>query len=296
MRGITHQEHAVAAPLARDAMVDAVDDGVEDLQVVDGTDEANDLLAELGSGGLGHSRGKRVEKAPAMRLAHQDHPLAGIGEIGEIGIVARIGDVEVDLDVDQQDALVRRLAFNRDAELGTHRAAPAVAGEEMRAFDLATAVRRVKYCDDPVVGLTKGGELVPQMQRARPALLNGRAQDRLEVMLRHVDDEWIARIFAQQRRLHGGARLAGRTLHIADLVDAQRSGQDLVGDTVSAKGLERAREYRSRFGVERQLGVILEQRERQTIEIEPQRGGKTDRACANDDDGRLAHASPSWAG
>src|SRR5262249_61787626 len=134
------------------------------------------------------------------------------------------------------------------------------------------------------------------MQRAGAAFLNGCAQNRLKVMLRHVDDEGIARIFAEQRRLHGRTYLAGRTLDVADLVDAQRFSQDLVGDAVPAKRLQRAREYRSRLRVERELGVILEQRERQAIEIEPKRASETDRACADDDDGRFAHASPSCAG
>jgi len=104
MRGIAHEEHAVAAPLRRHAMMNAVDDGVEDLHLVDGTDEANDLRAEFGARGLGDSGGERIKETPAVWLAHQDHPFLGIGEIGEVGIVARIGDVEIDLDVDQQAA------------------------------------------------------------------------------------------------------------------------------------------------------------------------------------------------
>src|SRR5215831_20310229 len=104
MRGITHEEHAMLAPLRRDAMMNAVDDGVEDFHLVDWTDEANDLLAELGGRGLCDSGGERIEKPPAVWLAHEDHPFLRIGEISEIGIVARIGHVEIDLDVDQQAA------------------------------------------------------------------------------------------------------------------------------------------------------------------------------------------------
>src|SRR5262249_36982515 len=277
-------------------MVNAIDERVENLHVVDRAHNANYLLPELGGGGLGHSRGERIEKAPAMRLTHQDHPLAGIGEIGEIGVITRVGDVEVDLDVDQQDALVGRFSFHGNAELGTHRAAPTVAGEEVRAFDLAAPIRRVEYRNDAAVGLAKRRESVPQMQRAGTALLDGCAQNRLEVMLWHGDYGGVARIFAEQRRLHGRARLARRTLDVADLVDAQRFGQDLVGNAVPAKRLQCAREYRSRLRIERELGIILEQRERQAIESKPQRGGETDRACADDDDGSLAHASSSCAG
>src|SRR6516225_3412988 len=115
MRGIAHEEHAIASPLRRHPMMNAVDDGVEDFHLVDWTDGANDLRAEFGGGGLGDAGGKRIEETPAVRLAHQDHPFLGIGKIGEIGIVARIGDVEIDLDVDQQAADVGRLSFHRHA-------------------------------------------------------------------------------------------------------------------------------------------------------------------------------------
>jgi hypothetical protein len=109
MRGVAHQEHAIAPPLARDAMVDAVDDGVEDLELIDRANEANDLGAELGARRLGHAGGERIEKAPAVRLSHQDHPFLRVGEIGEIRVVARIGYVEINLDVHQRAADVGRL-------------------------------------------------------------------------------------------------------------------------------------------------------------------------------------------
>jgi hypothetical protein len=51
-------------------MMNAVDDGVENFHLVDGTDEANDLRAELGGRGLGDSGGERIKETPAVRLAH----------------------------------------------------------------------------------------------------------------------------------------------------------------------------------------------------------------------------------
>ena len=47
MRGVAHQEHAIPPPLRRDAVVDAVDDGVEDFHLVDRTDETQHLVAEF---------------------------------------------------------------------------------------------------------------------------------------------------------------------------------------------------------------------------------------------------------
>src|SRR5262245_27612975 len=131
---------------------------------------------------------------------------------------------------------------------------------------------------------------MPQMERAGSAPLDCRAQDRLEVMLRHVDDEGIARVVVQKAGLHRRPCGVGCALHVTDLVDAQRLGENVVGDTVAAKGLERAREDGSGLGVERELRVIFEQRERQAVEIEPQRGRETDRARADNDDGRHAAA------
>src|SRR4029077_20395745 len=55
MRGIAHEEHAALAPLRRHAVVNAVDDGVEDFQLLDGADESGDLLAEIGGAGLGNA-------------------------------------------------------------------------------------------------------------------------------------------------------------------------------------------------------------------------------------------------
>ena len=131
------------------------------------------------------------------------------------------------------------------------------------------------------------------MERPRPALIDGIAQDRLEVMLGHVDDEGIARIFAEQRRLHRRPRGIGRALDIADLVDAQRLGKDLVGNAIAPKGLERSRQDGSGLGVARKLRVVLEQQERQAVEVEPERRGETDRAGADDDDGLDAAAHRS---
>src|SRR5260370_7365305 len=93
MRGIAHEEHAIAAPLRRDAMMDAVDDGVEDFHLVDGTDEANDLRAEFGGGGLGDSRGERTEGTPEVRLAPHDHPFLRAGKQSEAAGNAPMGAV-----------------------------------------------------------------------------------------------------------------------------------------------------------------------------------------------------------
>src|SRR6266516_355495 len=128
------------------------------------------------------------------------------------------------------------------------------------------------------------------MERAGSALLDRRAQDRLEVMLRHVDDEGIARVVAEECRLHRRPRGVGRALNVADLVDAQRLGKHLVGDPVTAKGLDRARQYRSGLRNQRELRVIFKQRERQAVEIEPQRRRETDRARSDNDDGRHSAA------
>src|SRR5262249_6771307 len=100
------------------------------------------------------------------------------------------------------------------------------------------------------VELSKRRQTMLQMERSGAASIERRAQDRLEGMLRHVDHEGVARVVAEQGDLHGRPRRVGRALDIAPLVDAQRSGEDLLGDTVTPKGLERSSEYRSGLRVE----------------------------------------------
>src|SRR5262245_52675484 len=104
-----------------------------------------------------------------------------------------------------------------------------------------------------------------QMERSGPALIDCRAQGRLEVMLRHVDHEGVARVVAEKGGLHRRPRRVGRTLDIPDLVDAQRLGEDSVGDAVAPKCLERSSQYRSSLRIQRELRVFFEQRKRQAV-------------------------------
>jgi hypothetical protein len=106
-----------------------------------------------------------------------------------------------------------------------------------------------------------------QMERPGAAFIERRTQDRLEVMLGHVDHEGVARVVAEKRRLHGRPRRVGRPLDVPDLVDAQRFGEDPIGDAVTPKRLERSSQYRSGLGIQRELRVILEQRKRQAVEV-----------------------------
>ena len=144
MCGIAHQEHPIPPPLRRDAVVDAIDDGVEDFHLVDRTDETDHLVAEFVRARLRNPGGQRIEKTPAVRLADQDHPFLRVGEIGEIRVVARIGHVEIDFHIDQQATHIGQFAFHGDAELRAHRAAPTVAGQEVRALDVTVAVGRLE--------------------------------------------------------------------------------------------------------------------------------------------------------
>src|SRR5262249_57239497 len=109
----------------------------------------------------------------------------------------------------------------------------AMTGEEIRAFDFAPAGGGVEARDHAAVELPKRRQTMLQMERTGAALIERRAQDRLEVMLRHVDHEGVARVVAEQDGLHGRPRRVGRALDIPDLVDAQRFGEDLLCDTAT---------------------------------------------------------------
>ena len=130
------------------------------------------------------------------------------------------------------------------------------------------------------------------MERTGPAPIEGIAQDRLEVMLGHVDDKRVTRVLTEQGRLHRRPRSIGRALDVADLVDPQCLGQDLVGHAIAPKGFDRSRQDGSGLGVARELRIVLEQQERQAVEVEPERRGEADRAGAHDND-RLALAHRS---
>ena len=233
-------------------------------------------------------RRQRIEKAPAMRLADQDHPFLRVGEIGEIRIVARIGDVEIDLDVDQQVARVRA---TRPRPRCRAARGPCCARRRRRAGrtlrTLAAAVRRLEARDHAVVDCRK------RVRRCRSCSAPGRpcvdrlVQDRLEVVLRHVDDEGIAGVLG---RAAPSAPTAVAVLVARSMspISSTRSalGEDLVGDAVAA---ERPRACASGWCRPwcrcESSRVLLEQQERQAVEVEPERGGEADRPGADHEDG-----------
>jgi hypothetical protein len=135
----------------------------------------------------------------------------------------------------------RQRTFDRYAELRAHRAAPAVTGQKIRAFDFACAVRGVEARDHAAIRLPKRRQTMLQMERPGAALIDRHAQDRLEVMLRHVDHEGITRVVAEKGGLHGRPRRVGRALDVADLVDAQRFGENPIGDAVTSKNASSVR-------------------------------------------------------
>ena len=57
------------------------------------------------------------------------------------------------------------------------------------------------------------------MHAVRMPFFQATMQDRFEVVLRHVDDERIARLVGKQIGAHRRPRYVGRPLDIADLID-----------------------------------------------------------------------------
>ena len=93
-------------------------------------------------------------------------------------------------------------------------------------------------------------------------------QNRLQMVLRHIDDEWIAGVVTQKHRLNRGPYGIRRSANVANLIDTQRFHQDIVGDAIAAKRLQRSCEDRPGFGIAREFCVFLEQCERETVKIE----------------------------
>ena len=167
MRCIAHQKHAARTPIRGDAMMNPVKHGVEYFELVDRPDEFEDFFLELLLAWLGNVRGERKQKSPAMRLPDQDHPFFGIGEIGEIRIVARVFDIEIDPHVDQKISDRQRFSLDLDVEQGPDRASPAVAGEKIGSFHRSVALGRLENGRDTLVAFLKALQAMLEMHAAR---------------------------------------------------------------------------------------------------------------------------------
>ena len=129
-----------------------------------------------------------------MGLANENHPFARIGEVRKVRIVAWIRHIQIDLQIDQRIALGQGFAFDRDAKLFAHDAAPTIAGEQIRGFD-TTLARGCLQDEDDVIGmLHESGQTMRKMHRIGRSLPQRFGEQRFEVMLRHVDHERIARL------------------------------------------------------------------------------------------------------
>lgn len=276
-------------------MVHGVHVRADDLQVVHVADEAVGLVAQLVARGLGLVGTEREEKAPAVRLAHEDHPLRGVAEVRQVGVVARTGHVEVAHEVDQHVALLEGVSADRDPELFADRGTSTVAGQESAAADRGRTVRGRDLDRDVVTVVGEPLDPVPHPERSwRPALELGR-QHGLELVLGDVDHEREARLVGQRGGQDAAGRLTRGTVELADLVDPQARLEHRTQGVVAVEHLEGAGQDRAGLGVGRQLRVGLEDHDRDPVRHQSQCGDQSDGPAADDDDGigRGAHRS-SW--
>ena len=129
----------------------------------------------------------RIEEPPALRLADENHPFAGVAEVSQIGIVARVLDIEIDLEIDQGIALRQRTSLDRDAKPVAHGASAAVAAEQVACLEGLVSVGRVDIERHPVRMLHEGCEPVPVEDFAALGRGQAIAKRRLHVVLRQVD-------------------------------------------------------------------------------------------------------------
>ncbi len=176
--------------------------------------------------GSGRSAASGNRKRQQCGWRTEDHPFGRIGEIGEIGIIARVLHIEIDFHIDQDGQHIERLAFDRNAELRADGAAAAVAGEKIEPSTSRAPSGVSKVATTPSSVCRNVVSLWLQMGVAGIFRFEPVMQNRLEVMLRHVDDERIARLIGQQIDADGRPCGVCRALDIADLVDAQRFGQN----------------------------------------------------------------------
>ncbi len=290
MGRIAHQQRAIDPPAFGDPMMDLIGDTAEDPHPIDRADEAEDLFAQRLIRGFLRRRRQRKQETPAVRLADHDHPFLGVGEISEIRVVARIGDIEIHLQVEQHVPHVERLSCRPNAAQRAHGAAAAVATQQIAARKAPLTVRRRESRDDALLVLTEGEQPVVHQHPVRPRGLDLPAQDRLEMMLGQIDDERIARLIAQHVGHHRASRRVGLAIEVADLFHSQRALEHLVRHAVAAEYFQRAGEDGAGLGVERERPVLFEQEERYAVVRETERGGQSDRAGADDEHG--IHLSP----
>ena len=265
-------------------MVDLEQIGAEQLGVFRTTDERHGLLAQFVVGELTLTFEYRVEKAPALRLAHEDHPFLGIAEIAEVGKITRVLDVEVDLQIDQRKTLRQRAAFDRNAEAFAHRAASAVTGQKKAGVESLPAIRRVEFERHVIRMLRESGEAMPVMDFSVSRAGQAVAQYGLHVGLRQVDDEGKPGFVVQEMQLDRIALAVGRALDVADFVDPHGLGQDFSGRAEALPDLKRADQCGAGLCLGRQAGVRFEHDEGDLIVGKRKRGGETDRPGADDGD------------
>ena len=76
---------------------------------------------------------------------------------------------------------------------------------------------------------------------------------------------------------------------VADLVDSEPFGQHLVGNAIAPECFERARKDGAGLGIAREVGVLFEQFKGQAVEMQPERGGQSDRPGADHEDRFVCH-------
>src|SRR5262249_58597890 len=95
-------------------LMDCVHIGPDDVQPIDVAYESPCLRCDFITTWLVFSKRKRIKETPAVRLANHDHPLLGITEVREVGVVTRVADIEVALDIHHHLTLFHRPALDRD--------------------------------------------------------------------------------------------------------------------------------------------------------------------------------------
>src|SRR5207248_1991637 len=197
-------------------------------------DEPPRLLGQLVTRGLGTAGRQRVQETPAVRLAHQDHPLLRIAEIGEIGIVPRVVHIQVDLEIDQHVPLFEGAPLHRDAKAFAHMGTPAVAREQVACPHGAVTEPQL----DVVLGLGEAGQPVSHVEDAGSLLLERGPHHGLELVLRNVDDKGKTSVLSEIAGAHAERGSVGGPVEFPDFVDpvivAASESRNSSGPTTSS--------------------------------------------------------------
>src|SRR6185437_7337049 len=234
---------------------------------------------------IGLRRLCRVNRPPqAGRAIGRDleaiAPLVGIGEIAARAITARCAEIEGRRQDDEP--LGPGEAFEGDAALLAHDAAPAIGADQIGALVPALALWAAHGDRDAAGALLDGDDLVPEEDFDIGQFAHAPEDELCRLELLALDDERKARVVLQQRVVE--FRDLAPAWPVPELKDRrdQAEPRHVLDQPSLGQDLERAGMRRRRARIVLRALILVEELHRQAFAPEQERAEQADRAAAGD--------------